>query len=70
MDRRHRLKPNAMSAGDFSLFDIIKLLLHHIFVVRKGVRVLVLSPLCPPCSWLLTERLRSQVIDYLLQPVT
>ena len=66
----HRLKPNAMSAGDFSRYDNMKMLLHHIYEFRKGVRDLVLCTLCPTCAGLLIERLRSQGIDYLLQPVT
>ena len=70
VDRRHRLKPNAMSAGDFSRYDNMKMLLHHIYEFRKGVRDLVLCTLCPTCAGLLIERLRSQGIDYLLQPVT
>ena len=41
VDRRHRLKPNAMSAGDFSRYDNMKMLLHHIYEFRKGVRCLL-----------------------------
>ena len=59
-----------MSAGDFSRYDNMKMLLHHIYEFRKGVRDLVLCTLCPTCAGLLIERLRSQGIDYLLQPVT
>ena len=73
MDRRHRLKPNAMSAGDFSRYDNMKMLLHHIYEFRKGVRDLVLCTLLSLIH--ISEptrlrRLRSQGIDYLLQPVT
>ena len=59
-----------MSAGDFSRYDNMKMLLHHIYEFRKGVRDLVLCTLSPTCAGLLIERLRSQGIDYLLQPVT
>ena len=58
-----------MSAGDFSRYDNMKMLLHHIYEFRKGVRDLVLCTLCPTCAGLLIERLRSQGIDYLLQPL-
>ena len=35
---RHRLKPNAMSAGDFSRYDNMKMLLHHIYESVRAVR--------------------------------
>jgi len=49
-----------MSAGDFSRFDKMKMLLHHIYEFRKGVRDLVLCTLCPTCAGLLIERLRDR----------
>lgn len=59
-----------MSAEDFSRYDSMKLLLHHIYEFQKGVRRLILCTMCPTCAELFCERLRRQGIDYLLQPVT
>ena len=52
-----------MSAGDFSRYDNMKMLLHHIYEFRKGVRDLVLCTLCPTCAGLLIERLHRHLPD-------
>lgn len=59
-----------MSVEDFSRYDNLKLLLHHIYELQKGIRRLALCTVCPTCAELMAERLRSRRIDYFVQPVT
>lgn len=59
-----------MSAEDFNRFDSLKLYMHQIYEYRKGVRELVLCTMCPQCAEIMRERLTSQHIAYLEQPVS
>lgn len=58
-----------MSADDLARFGSLKLFLHQIYEYRKGVRALVLCTTCPACAALLRDRLDSQGIGWLEQPV-
>ncbi len=58
-----------MSAQEFARFSEMKMFMHHIYEFKKGVRNLVLCTMCRTCAELVTERLRGQGIDYLLQDV-
>lgn len=59
-----------MSAEDFDRYDSLKLFMHQIYEFRKGVRQLVLCTTCPRCAAILRERLDSQGIAHLTQPVS
>lgn len=58
-----------MSAEDFYTYDSMKLFMHQIYEYRKGVRQLVLCTMCTACAKIMRERLESQGIPYLEQPV-
>jgi len=58
-----------MSVEDYNRFDSIKVFLHQIYEFKKGVRNLVLCTMCKSCADLVTERLREQKIEYLIQEV-
>ncbi len=59
-----------MSADDSNHFDSLKLFMHQIYEYRKGVRQLVLCTMCNECAEIMCDRLSSQGIHYLLQPVS
>lgn len=59
-----------MSAEEFHSYDSMKLFMHQIYEYRKGVRQLVLCTMCPECCRLLCERLSTQGIAYVEQPVS
>lgn len=58
-----------MSVEDYNRFDSIKVFLHQIYEFKKGVRNLVLCTMCKSCADLVTERLKEQKIEYLIQEV-
>lgn len=58
-----------MSAEDFTRFDSLKLYMHQIYEFRKGVRHLVLCTMCPTCADIVRDRLDTQGIAHLTQPV-
>lgn len=56
-----------MSMDEYGRFDSMKLYLHQIYELKKGVRNLVLCTMTDECAELLIERLESQHIDYVKQ---
>lgn len=58
-----------MSTEDYNRFGEMKMFMHHIYEFKKGVRDLILCTMCRTCAELVTERLRSQGIEYLTQEV-
>lgn len=58
-----------MSAEEYNRFDSMKMFFHQIYEFKKGVRNLVLCTMCKPYADLITERLKSQSIEYLIQDV-
>lgn len=58
-----------MSAEDFARFDSLKLYMHQIYELRKGVRHLVLCTMCDSCADIMRKRLDSQGIAHLTQRV-
>lgn len=59
-----------MSLEEFNSSSSMKLFMHQIYEYRKGVRQLVLCTMSAKCCNVMCERLRSQGIAYLEQPVT
>jgi len=58
-----------MTAEDYSRFGEMKMVMHLIYEFKKGIRNLVLCTLCPTCAEIVKNRLSSQGIDFLAQPV-
>ncbi|MDD6209438.1 MAG: DUF2023 family protein [Bacteroidales bacterium] len=58
-----------MSIQEYTQFGNMKMFLHHIYELKKGIRNLVLCTMCKTCAEIMTERLRKQNIAYFLQEV-
>ncbi len=58
-----------MSAEDYARFGEMKMIMHHIYEFKKGIRSLILCTLCKTCASLVAERLERQGIGYLMQEV-
>lgn len=56
-----------MAPEDYTRFGEMKMVMHHIYEFKKGIRRLVLCTLCPTCAEIVKERLESQGIEYLIQ---
>lgn len=58
-----------MSAEDFTRFDSLKLYMHQIYELQKGVRHLVLGTMTDSCADIVRARLDEQGIGHLTQRV-
>lgn len=55
-----------MVPEDYIRFGEMRMVMHHIYEFKKGIRHMVLCTLCPTCAEIVIERLRKQEIDYLV----
>lgn len=56
-----------MAPEDYARFGEMKIVMHHIYEFKKGIRRLVLCTLCPTCAELVRERLENQGIEYIIR---
>lgn len=59
-----------MSAEDYTRFGEIRMVMHHIYEFKKGIRSLVLCTMCHTCAKIVIERLNNQGIGHRLQEVS
>ncbi|MDR0509594.1 MAG: DUF2023 family protein [Rikenellaceae bacterium] len=53
----------------YSSMGEMRVVMHMIYEFRKGIRALALCTLCPTCAGIVKQRLDSQNISYIEQPV-
>ena len=58
-----------MSADEYARFGEIKMIMHHIYEFKKGIRSLILCTLCKTYADIITKRLQKQGIEYIIQTV-
>ena len=58
-----------MSAEEYARFGEMKMIMHHIYEFKKGIRSLILCTLCKTCADIIIKRLQKQGIDHILQNV-
>jgi Protein of unknown function (DUF2023). len=58
-----------MSAEEYARFGEMKMIMHHIYEFKKGIRGLILCTLCKTYADIIIKRLQKQGIEYITQNV-
>lgn len=58
-----------MSDRDYIRIGEMKMFMHHIYELKKGIRGLILCTMCKACAETVIKRLQKQNIEYLVQEV-
>lgn len=59
-----------MCGDDYARYGELRMIMHHIYEFKKGIRSLVLCTVGKRCAEIVAQRLNKQGIDYIVQNVT
>ena len=59
-----------MCGDDYARYGELRMIMHHIYEFKKGVRNLILCTMCKKCAELVMQRLENQKIAYICRSVS